>query len=181
MKNWYLTIYRIAIVVCFSALTGFSQVGFLGIIPAVSTRDDVEKALGKANAYGSYKIEEGTIHISYRETRCEHSAVNCLCFVPIGTVLEIVFYPKVEMKIEDLKLDPKEWKKNQVQDHAAGIEVYINSKTGVSHEVESSDGTLRNTTYSVPDEACRKLIATPSELSLTDAARCKQNLRQRRE
>lgn len=131
---------------------------FRGIKPYVTTRAEVEKKLGKPNELNRYQFEDGRVHVIYRESICDSTSKNwCPCGIPQGTVVLISVMIEYALKIEDLKLDPAEWKEIAVTGgHDSGQIAFVNEKIGVTiytwqdKEVTSID-------YRVTDKTCQEV------------------------
>jgi hypothetical protein len=129
---------------------------FRDIIPYVTTRAEVEKKLGKPDKYGRYEFDEGRVTVLYRETVCDKSNTECLCLSPVGSVLLISVNLFYDLKIEDLKLDPKIWTKADVTgEHAAGGVVYNSAGKGITYDV--INGLVTEITYRVSEKTCKML------------------------
>jgi hypothetical protein len=158
MQMTFVSILGFLLYLSFATISTSAQETFRGIVPLVTTKMEVEKKLGKPDEYGRYELDEGTVRVYYRKTACDKSDTNCLCGVPVDTVLEVVVQPQTDVKIVDLKLDPNLWKRSAVTGgHVPGLEVYINHKAGVTFEVDMNDGIVREIRYEVTAETCRKL------------------------
>lgn len=138
-----------------TALTVAGQNSFKGIVPMVTTKAEVEKKFGKRDEYGRYDFQEGMVRIHYRDSECDASGIKCLCLVAIGTVLEVSIWPSSELRIEDLRLDTKEWESGELKEHVKGIIFYSNRKTGVTYY--SQKGIVDQIIYGVSEETCKKL------------------------
>ena len=114
-----------------------------GIVPLYSTRSDVERLLGKPSVDRSstifYEITGETVSFDFSEGGCTESNV---WDVPRDTVFGIWVMPRrLKLKLGDLKLDLKRFKKVQ-DDHVLYIFHYIDEQEGVRYEVDESDGTV---------------------------------------
>ncbi len=132
------------------------QDNFTGIIPFVTTRAEVEKKIGKPTQNSRYEFDDGRVYVFYRETKCEDSTnKTCLCLAPLGTVLTVEIEPYEDIFVKNLNLDPNLWIIADARDHVQGIENYSNPKSGVTYQV--LDGKIRDITYRVSEETCKKL------------------------
>ncbi len=117
-----------------------------GIVPFQSTRTEVEKLLGKPPPPPSdgtriytpnkkrsiYFLDEGEIYIVYAEDDNFSVTEDCLDAVPAGTVLLIKITPKKELKLADLNLNLKKFKKfDPAKPKGFGYEGYFDETEGL--------------------------------------------------
>ena len=159
MRNVFFSILFLIFASVFSVR---AQDNFRGIIPLITTRAEVEKKFGMPNEYGSYEFEEGTVDLFYSENACLTTNKSCFCLIPIGTVMRVTLYPAKDIRIEDLKLDPKLFEKSDVVGGCVeGITVYINEKKGIDYYVRG--GMVRHIDYTGSEETCEILKKKDSE------------------
>ncbi len=135
-----------------------AQEGYRGIIPLVTTREEVEKILGKPTSGTRYEFKDKRVTVIYRENACADRDRSCSCLAPIGTVLFISVEPYGETFIKDIIPQPgSQWRRYEVMDHVTGIHAYTNDKTGVTYEFEASDGLIRDIIYGPAQAMCERL------------------------
>lgn len=131
---------------CIFLHTGYlSRVnGWRGIVPLHSTRADVERLLGPGTEPEGisviYKLEHEVVHIQYSSGLCikdRRGGWN----VPRDTVVGIIIGPKKELRLSDLQLDEKSFKKSLSGDATSFVE-YVNREKGVSYSVHEPSGTV---------------------------------------
>jgi hypothetical protein len=132
-----------------------------GIVPLHSTREDVERLLGKPNAkYGRYEFDKEIAEISYSTGLCVNGWK-----VPTGTVIDIVVSPKESLRISDLKLDLSKYER--VRDPKVTSHVYYANRDDgmryVAYEPEgTTDGKILTTYYESTTEDVRNLYCKPN-------------------
>jgi hypothetical protein len=111
--------------------------GWRGIVPLHSTRADVERLLGKPNdRYGRYDFQDEKAIVSYQGLSCSNGAQ---WDVPPDTVISIGVYPKKALRLADLKLDPRKYKR--VGDsYSQGRTIYWNEEEGIEYHVVEEAG-----------------------------------------
>ena len=161
----------LAIMILLSALSVSSkgqslENGWLGILPLVSTREDVEKKLGKPeidnNGYHGF-VHDGTfIQVNYAVGPCQpdrrgRGSLN----VPKDTVLGYHVWFKQGLKLSDLKWSKDRYQK-QVDSHAWNQVIYVNYKEGISIKVGlRDDGEYVANIVFTPSETLRKKSQCP--------------------
>ena len=113
-----------------------------------STRDDVERLLGRPRYegyYTSFKVEDGVLSIEYYpfDLCMSHDAY---LKVPRWTVVEITYEPDNPPTLADLKLDLKKFRKTRESPHVPELITYINDVAGVAYTFQA-DGTLNDVRY----------------------------------
>jgi|GEM_PF-5239508 len=157
MNQKLIPVFWLSLFLGVGALPMGAQEAFHGIVPFVTTKAEVEKKFGKRDRYGRYEFEEGTVSINYSEIECTKPAVNCSCFVPVGTVLQVEVSPSSEIRIVDLNLSPKEWESGAVKGHhAEDLKFFSNPKSGVTYYVQA--GIIHQIVYDVGIDTCEKLV-----------------------
>jgi hypothetical protein len=120
-----------------------AQDGWRGIVPLVTTREDVEMKFGKPTEAGFYEFDEGRVFVKYVVTSCE-TVVSCDCLVPIGTVMSVRVKLYYDLSLQSLQLKSKGFSE-QRDTHHPGIVSYFNEESGRSYEVQ--DGKVTHITY----------------------------------
>lgn len=137
------------ILLFFLATVDLSQAkGWRGIVPLHSTRADVERQLGppkeSAESGAFYYLEGESVLILYSSKTCADAKDGWN--VPYNTVISITVYPKIRVKLADLKLELLKY--HVVRDyHVEFIIYYNNDEEGISIEVDSSTGLVKTFTY----------------------------------
>src|SRR6185436_8614442 len=140
-----------------SLLSLFAQIGTMSyakeskwrqIVLLRSTRDDVERLLGRPRYEGYYtsiKVEDGVLSIEYYpfDLCMSHDAY---LKVPRWTVVEITYEPDNPPTLADLKLDLKKFRKTRESPHVPELITYINDVAGVAYTFQA-DGTLNDVRY----------------------------------
>lgn len=114
-----------------------------GIIPLRSTRADVIRLIGPPTGDGKYyEIDDYTVQIDYSDGPCEkgRSGWN----VPRDTVISISLAPNHDLKVSDLHLDKKNYRRSK-DGELPGIVYYTNDAQGITISV--SEGEVRNIYY----------------------------------
>jgi hypothetical protein len=135
-----------------------AQDTFKGIVPFVTTKAEVEKMMaGRPVEHSRYEFDDGRASILYRESVCEKADTTCFCLAPVDTVLMVRFQPYSDIKIEDLKLDPKFWERVPVTgSHVPGVELYVNQESGVTYELHPK-GIVNAIIFRESEETCQML------------------------
>lgn len=140
-----------AIVICLHViLTGVFQEeqGWRGLLPAHSTRADVERLLGppkKPEAYlALYDLGSEAVFIEYSSGPCRKDREGGLN-VPLNTVIRIVVNFEAGSPFSDLRLDKNKYEKTE-DGHLPGVTYYYNEEEGVRVTV-SENGTVASITY----------------------------------
>src|SRR5687767_2190821 len=105
--------------------TGFSagkDAAWRRIVPLVSTREEVEKLLGKPEKeidenldendrafIAEYQLADGELRVAYGVGGCS-SIHEQNYFAPKWTVLQVIYYPEESVEFEKLELDLKKLK-----------------------------------------------------------------------
>lgn len=130
-----------------------AQEGWNGIIPLITTKEEVQKKLGKADKYGRFETKEGRVSINYINTRCK-KVMRCDCLAPIGSVMSIRITLYNDLPLEALKLNSKTYKKTR-DSHLSDVTTYANEKTGVIYEIQ--DGKVTHINYYESKKVCQKI------------------------
>jgi hypothetical protein len=133
--------------------------GWRGIIPFHSTRADVEKLLGEPppppkdgtrfytlnKGRSIYFTDEGEIYIVYANDKIP-AAIDCLGKIPIDTVLIIEITPKKEMRLSDLGIDEKRFRRFDPSEPAnIGFTGYIDEEEGLA--IRTREGKVEQINY----------------------------------
>jgi hypothetical protein len=156
------------IVSCLAIFNVKAQESFKGIIPMVTTKNEVEKKLGKLNEKGVYELDEGRVTIRYYEQQCQKKT-ECICLVPLETVQYISVTLYYDLYLKDLNLDPQKFKETN-NPHLPDIFTYSNSKTGVTYE--ASEGKVYEILYYESEETCNNVkqkFLEPEKLNNSNA------------
>ena len=107
------------------------------IVPLKSTRADVERLLGSTKTvyFAKYELKQGSLFIEYSSGPCRPERKGGWN-VPRDVVVMVHFSPKHRMKLADLKLDPRKFRKI-VDDHVIGALYYVNDEEGITYAVQS--------------------------------------------
>lgn len=123
-----------------------------GITPLGSTREDVEKLLGrpapesKALDAATFQTTAERVVILYSTGACDLKPGNGWN-VPRGTVISISVYPYIKPKIADFKLDPSKYNKTR-DPEVLFLAYYTNEEEGISIEVNTDEGVVNAIRYS---------------------------------
>ncbi len=149
-----------------------------GIVPLQSTREDVEKLLGEPPPPPSdgtrvytlnktrsiYFLGEGEIYIVFAEESVS-AATDCLKSVPAGTVLMIQITPKKELKLADLNIDLKKFRKfDPSEPKGIGYEGYLDETDGLV--IRAFKGKVDEITYlptSAEKHKCPSYYGNPED------------------
>src|SRR6266446_2466905 len=115
--------------------------GWRGIVPLHSTCADVKRLLGVTTCDSSaFRLNDETVTIIFSEKPCLDG-----WNVPPGTVMTIDVHPKPGLKLIDLQIDERNYKR-VADEHVRGIVYYSNNQEGVSITV-FPDGTVGSFLY----------------------------------
>jgi hypothetical protein len=141
----------------FSLVTLFAQIGTMSyakeskwrqIVLLRSTRDDVERLLGRPQYegyYTSFKVEDGMLGVEYYPLDFCTSQDGYLK-VRRWTVVEMTYEPDNPPSLANLKLDLKKFRKTRESPDAPDLITYINDESGVAYTFQA-DGTLSDVRY----------------------------------
>jgi hypothetical protein len=143
----YLAFFVLTLLISIS--TGFARhdSDWRKITPMVSTKEHVEKLLGKPEReraddqnemlFADYELQTGSLRVVYSTGNCQ-SGSDRVYVAPSGTVVQIIFDPDEELSFSTLKLDPEKYK---VKEYGTGTHVtfreYSNDEEGVIYKVEN--------------------------------------------
>jgi hypothetical protein len=139
----------IFIIVVMSCMASYSQTAlipkqYLKIIPAVSTREDVEKIYGTADPKKSvvvYQVPDVVVTVLYSYGGCDLGKAPWA--VPKGVVEEIAYSPREEkpLRLTDVILDRRKFTKRQAGDVIDQVE-YRNSYYGIEVVYDLTEKTV---------------------------------------
>ena len=113
-----------------------------------STRNDVERLLGRSKYrgyYASYEVEDGLLRIDYYPFNyCAQPGADLS--VHRWTVVEINYEPNKPVKLADLKLDLTDFKTAKESPDVPDLISYVNEEDGVDYTFDA-DETLNNVRY----------------------------------
>ena len=124
-----------------------------GIVPLITTKDQVEKKIGRPGSNGFYEFDDGRVLVKYVEVRCG-KIKQCDCLVPPGTVQFVRVEIYYDLYIKDLKLDSKEFKKTR-NTHQPELFTYANHKRGIVYSTYK--GKVSHITYYGSEATCKKI------------------------
>ena len=133
------------------------------IVPAQSTRADVERILGHADTayFARYKLSEGSLFIEYSSGPCRPDRKGGWNLAE-NVVVSVVYSPVVKPRLSELKVNRK--KLRRVRDpHVGEIVYYINDAEDVVYEIQ--DGRVWSIEYGPAKQyehlKCPDSAATP--------------------
>jgi hypothetical protein len=105
-----------------------------GIVPLKSTREDVKRILGRSRdanrMRANYDLDEGHIYIAFSNDEDYNS--DCVKKLPKDIVLLIVFRPKVDLTLSDLKPNLTKFRKFDPSiPQNLGFEAYVSEEEGL--------------------------------------------------
>lgn len=122
----------LSILIVLSALSTSSQGqsledGWLGILPLVSTKEDVEKKLGKPktdeNGYHGYRFDGGFIQVNYSTAPCKENQYNRGKYnIESDTVLDYTVNIHEGVRLSALTFDREAYRK---QESSHGGKLYV--------------------------------------------------------
>lgn len=138
---------------------------FKGIIPFITTKDEVENKIGKPDKFGRYEFPEGRVYVFYREIVCDEGNNACRCLASLGTVLKVSIHLYNHIPIKSLKLSSKEFEKKKITGgHVSNEFAYINTKKGIVYEVQK--GKVIEITYYESEKTCSMLKQKLKDINL---------------
>jgi hypothetical protein len=145
----YLAFFVLILLISFS--TGFARndSDWRKITPMVSTKEDVEKLFGKPEKektdvkneaiFDDYELKTGSLRVVYSTGNCK-SSTDSLYVAPLGTVIQVMFYPEQELSFSALKLDLENYQvKEYGIDACVTFRTYSNDDKGIIYKVEEDD------------------------------------------
>jgi hypothetical protein len=126
-----------------------SDAAWKEIIVLQSTRDDVERLLGKSKCRGydaAYNLEEGHIDIEYSAFNFCEQGKEFGWNVSEWTVVEVSYRPNNPPRFSSLKLDLTRFKRARENPCCPDIITYRNVEEGVAYTV-NLEGTLHTIEY----------------------------------
>lgn len=169
------------------ALVGlFAQIGTMTyakeskwrqIVLLSSTREDVEKLLGRPQYegyYTSFRVEGGVLSVEYYPFDfC--TSPDAYLKVRHWTVVEMTYEPDNPPMLAELKLDLKKFRKTRESPHVPELITYVNDKDGVAYTFQA-DRSLNDVRYFPASRysslRCKKQTANrPNLISRYDGSR----------
>lgn len=118
------------------------------IVVMRSTREDVERLLGKSQYRGfnaTYTVEDGTLDVVYYPfNHCSEPGADLR--VPQWTVVELTYEPDNPPRLVDLHLDLRKFRKQRESRDVPELLSYINNEEGVDYTFQA-DNTLSDIRY----------------------------------
>lgn len=152
-------VFRILILLCLvfngltCALSVKAQETWHGITPLVTTRQEVEKKIGRPGPTGFYELEEGRVFITYVNTPCE-KILRCDCLAPIGVVQQIAVTLYTDLFVKNLNLLSRGFKKIHDR-HFPEVITYSNRLTGVRYDTQH--GRVTKVRYYESQKTCNSI------------------------
>lgn len=114
-----------------------------GITPLRSTRADVERLLGKSEpgTEAVYKDKDDVVKVSYSRIQCDYG-----WRVKPNTVISLMIYPKVPLKVADLGIDEKRFQKRRDL-NLENVYYYMSEAEGLNYTVDSAAGVVTTIEY----------------------------------
>ena len=106
------------------------------IVPAETTRSEVERILGQTDTayFADYKLSDGHLFIEHSSGPCRPDRKGGWNLAG-NVVVSVAFYPAVKPRFSELKVNRKKLRK--VRDrHVRGIVYYINDDEDVVYEIQ---------------------------------------------
>lgn len=122
-----------------------------GIVPLKSTKEDVEKILGKptldsiAQAAAEYRTKDGKVFVLYSTGPCKVKPSNGWK-IPKQTVISISFYPVDRPQFTDLQIDMQKFERHSDPEILHLID-YTNKTEGINLTIDESDGSVTRFSY----------------------------------
>lgn len=119
-----------------------------GIMPLHSTREDVARLLGESDRVNDsgarYDLEKEEVAFVFASD--EPFFADCVKTLPVGTILLVKVRPKNEIKVRDLQMDGKKFKRFDPSDPPnLGYMAYMNLEAGII--VRALDGIVDEINY----------------------------------
>ena len=133
--------------IIFMAVSLVSGKEWRGLVPLKSNRADVERLLGPSDSkdFATYYLPDETVHVWYSNHGChEQDRADRWNVVP-GTVIGISVAPKKIIRLADLSLNLRRFKKENGATDLPGDVFYADDERGFS--VEVLDGIVRSLNY----------------------------------
>jgi|ERR1041385_1554243 hypothetical protein len=115
--------------------------GWRGIVPLHSTRADVERLFGAPNSQdGFYEFKSESVEFFYSKGPCVNG-----WNIPRDTVINIRVIPKRDLRLSQIKIDIRGFKKTK-DGELPGIYYYTSEEKGIT--IKTSAGLVVDVTYS---------------------------------
>lgn len=122
---------------------GGIEEGWNGIKPLITDAKTVENILGKpeiSGNYKNYKTSDAFIQINYSTNPCQKDKLNRGKYnVPEGTVLDYNVFVKKGLKLTDLEIDLKKYRRID-DSELLNVTHYYNNKEGLQIDVQIQNG-----------------------------------------
>ena len=121
----------------FAVLLTLHAQDWRSIVPAETTRTEVELILGQADTayFAKYKLADGNLFIEYSSGRCRPERKGGWDLAE-NVVVSVTFYPTVKPRLSELKVNRKNLRK-VVDPHVGGVVFYINDEADVVYEIQN--------------------------------------------
>jgi hypothetical protein len=109
-----------------------------GIVPLKSNRTNVERLLGPSNdsEFATYYLANETVYVWYSNHGCDEEDVDKEAWdVAPGTVTGISVVPKKKMRLAELGINMRKFKKERGAKDMVGHFFYVNERDGFGIEV----------------------------------------------
>ena len=106
------------------------------VVPLRTTRAQVERRLGKPNSGPYYDLKTERAFVAYSSGRGCAGGEDW--DVPRDTVVQIVVTPKTKLRLSDLRLDARRFKKSKAPEEAHAL--YTDKEAGLTYEVYEGVG-----------------------------------------
>lgn len=157
------------ILVCFTAIGVVRAKEWRGVVPLKSTRDDVERILGKPQGASSYKSPDGMVYILYSDAPCTNRD-NCWCLVPPGTVLRIFLNLESGLRLSKLKADLTKFQRYHFQSDPP-MSTYSDMDAGIVYTLDEARNLVTEVTYLPAKKDCDALLRKQNSKTDTNAWR----------
>lgn len=118
--------------------------GWKGILALQSTREEVERILGSPTGSCTevchYETKTEGVFVRYSDRRCNSSEATPLN-IPSNTVVSVTVYPEVKIRLRDLKLNMRKFKRTN-DPELKGYSTYTNLEAGIAYEVSDKGRVL---------------------------------------
>jgi hypothetical protein len=134
-----------------------------GITPLKSTKNDVERLLGKPNQLGRYEIQNERVSITYSEGPCNSAfgalaKADCECLVAKDTVLKIAITFETAVKVSELGINKSKYERTAVDAAYRPTATYSDFTVGVVYTIRESEDAVTNIDYLPSSKDCEDVI-----------------------
>lgn len=111
--------------------------GWRGIVPAQSTRTEVERLLGPPSddCKCAYYLNDVNVFFAFSSSNCKADGSEGWN-VPLDTILRIIVYPKPHPRFSQLPIDKTKFEERHIG-HIENIVSYMNESEGLRIEVNA--------------------------------------------